>query len=57
MKENLVLLTCPFRLNIRLNNCSEVLENTYILEHFARDIGTVKWHPYNAKAKVILLVQ
>ena len=23
------------------------------MEHFARDIGAVKWHPYNVEAKVI----
>ena len=68
-KENLILLICPFCFNIRLDNCLQVRQRSSILtgcfrnskklcsnapiEHFARVIGAVKWHPYNVEAKLI----
>ena len=73
IKENLILLICPFCFNIRLNNCLQLRVRSSILlvaleilrnscsnapiEHFARDIGAVKWHPYNVEAKVISFVK
>ena len=73
IKENLILLICPFCFNIRLNNCftitskifnftgcsrnSKKLCSNAPIEHFARDIGAVKWHPYNVEAKVISFVK
>ena len=70
IKENLILLICPFCFNIRLNNCLqlrvrssillvalEILRNSAPIEHFVRDIGAVKWHPYNVEAKVISFVK
>ena len=74
IKENLILLICPFCYNIRLNNCLQLKVRSSILlvvleilrnsapinapiEHFARDIRAVKWHPYNVEAKVISFVK
>ena len=73
IKENLILLLCPFCFNIPLSNCLQVRKRSSILlvalevpiklcsnapiEHFARDIGAVKWHPYNVEAKVISFVK
>ena len=69
-KENLILLICPFCFNIRLNNCLQLRVRSSILlvtleklcsstpiEHFARDIGAVKWHSYNVEAKDISFVK
>ena len=73
IKENSILLICPFCFNIRLNNCLqlrvrssillvalEILRNSaqmFPIEHFARDIGAVKWHSSNVEAKVISFVK
>ena len=40
---------------IILRNSKKLCSNAFIafIEHFARDFGTAKWHPYNVVAKVI----
>ena len=68
IKENLILLICPFCFNIRLNNCLqlrvrssillvalEILRNSANAPIFARDIGSKI--PYNVEAKVISFVK
>ena len=70
IKENLILLICPFCFNIRLftitskifnftscfRNSKKLCSNAPI-EHFARDIGAVKWYLYNVETKVISFVK
>ena len=60
IKGNLILLICSFCFNIRLNNCLQLRVRSSILLvslEILRDIGAVKWHPYNVEAKVILFIR
>ena len=70
IKENLILLICPSCFNIQLftitrkifnfTGCSrnsEKLCSNACIENFARDIGAVKWHPFNFEVKVISFVK
>ena len=68
-KGNFILLICPFYFSIRhsrtrkifsFTDCSrnsKKLCSSAPIEHSARDIGTVKWHPYNVEVKVISFVK
>ena len=71
IKENLILLICPFYFNtgqlftitgkiVNFTGCSrnsKKLCSNAPIEHFAGDIGAVKWHPYNVEATVISFVK
>ena len=68
-KGNFILLICPFYFSIRhlrtrkifsFTDCSrnsKKLCSSAPIKHSARDIGTVKWHPYNVEVKVISFVK
>ena len=70
IKENLIVLICPFYLNTWLfistrkifnftgySKTSKKLCSNVLLEYFDKDNGAVKWHPYNVKTKVISSVK